>query len=83
MNKEKLNEAIEYYRKSLEIQLKTIGKDHHDTAYSYNNIGVAFMNQGKLNEAIDNYQKCYEILLKTDDPKTKCIEELLRSLREA
>jgi tetratricopeptide (TPR) repeat protein len=42
MNQRKLNEAIEYYEKSLEIHLKIAGKDHPDTANSKNNIGLAY-----------------------------------------
>ena len=65
MNQGKLNESIEYYQKSLEIRLKTVGEDHPDTADSYNNIGIAYMNQGKFNEAIEYYEKSLEIQLKT------------------
>ena len=83
MNQGKLNEAIEYHEKSLEIRLKTLGIDHTDAVNCYCQIGLAYVNQGKLNEAIDNYQKCDEILLKTDDPKKKSIEELLRLLTKA
>jgi tetratricopeptide (TPR) repeat protein len=45
--RDKLNEALKYYNKSLDIQLKKLGKDHPNVATSYNNIGAVYRAQGK------------------------------------
>ena len=48
----KLNEALKYYNKSLDIYLNKLGKDHPDVATSYNNIGLVYDDQGKKDKAL-------------------------------
>ena len=45
--------------------MKTLGKDHPDTAACYGNIGNAYISIGKLNEAIKYNEKSLENKLKT------------------
>jgi 4-amino-4-deoxy-L-arabinose transferase-like glycosyltransferase len=57
----KYNEAIEHYRKALQVKL-----DDYIEYIAYNNLGMALMKQGKLDEAIEQYKE--SIRLKPDYP---------------
>ena len=63
--KKQFDKAISFYQKSLEIYLKTVGSNHHETANCYNNIGLAYDNKGEYDRTIDYYRKSLEIYLKT------------------
>jgi len=52
---------LKYFFKSLEIKEATLGKNHPDTASSYNSIGIVYKNQGKYDEALKYYFKSLEI----------------------
>ena len=46
------DKALEYYKLALEIQEKVLGKEHPDTAWSYNNIGWTYHLMSKYEEAL-------------------------------
>ena len=60
--------ALEFYNKSLEIQIKVRGQDHPDTASTQNSIGNVLQNQGKYSEALEMFDKC----LKTREKVLGC-----------
>jgi len=59
------DKAIEYYEKSLNITLATLGENHPSTATSYNNIGSAWYSKGEYDKAIAYYEKDLNITLAT------------------
>jgi tetratricopeptide (TPR) repeat protein len=59
------DKAIEYYEKSLKIQLVTLGENHPSTATTYNNIGSAWKSKGEYDKAIEYYEKSLKIQLAT------------------
>lgn len=61
------NNALEYYFKDLEISEKTLGKEHLETAISYNNIGAVYWKQGNYNMALNYYIMALGIREKNQD----------------
>ena len=57
----KYDEALEYYNKSLDIDINKLGKDHTKVANSYYNIGDLYKNQSKYKEALECFNKSYKI----------------------
>ena len=53
--------ALEYYLKALEIDENVLGKEHPDTANSYNNIGAVYDNKGEYEKGLEYYLKALEI----------------------
>ena len=47
------SEALEYYKKALAICEKKLGKEHPDTATTYNNIASVYQNQGDYGQALE------------------------------
>jgi tetratricopeptide (TPR) repeat protein len=39
-NQGKLDKAIEFYERALDIRIKVLGEEHTDVASCYNNIGI-------------------------------------------
>jgi tetratricopeptide (TPR) repeat protein len=57
-------EAIDYYEKALDIDVKTYGAQHPNVARDYNNLGVAWRELGEYSKAIDYYEKALAADLK-------------------
>ena len=57
--------AVEYHNKAVEINEKTLGKEHPSTATSYNNLGLAYYSKGEYERAIEYYEKALAICEKT------------------
>ena len=53
--------ALEWYEKALAIKEKVLGKEHPDTAKTYNNIATVYDSQGKYDEALEWHQKALAI----------------------
>ena len=53
---------------ALKIREEVLGKDHPDTATTYNNIAGVYYNQDKYDEALKLYLKSYNILFKKLGP---------------
>ncbi len=64
----KCEEALEYYQKALEIDIKVSGQDHPDVASSIKNIGIVYHNKGDRAAATEMYTKTYHIFLKVLGP---------------
>ena len=53
----KYEEALEYYQKSLDIEIRVVGGDHPDVATSFNNIGEVYWMKGDQENALVQHQK--------------------------
>jgi tetratricopeptide (TPR) repeat protein len=53
--------AIDYYRKSLKIQLANLGQDHPDVGRTYNNLGLAYTQKNEYGRALAYYRKALQI----------------------
>jgi tetratricopeptide (TPR) repeat protein len=54
-------EALEEYKKALDIRERVLGKDHPSTAATYNNIANVYNSQGLYGEALEEYKKALDI----------------------
>ena len=59
------DKALEYFMQALYINLAIHGKDHRDTALSYNEIGTVFKYKGENDKAIEYHTKALKIKLAT------------------
>jgi len=53
--------ALEYYKKALSIRENVLGKDHPDTAATYNNMAAVYHAQGVYERALEYYGKALAI----------------------
>ena len=60
-NKARYADALDLLQKQLEIRERILGKEHPDTAESYNNIGLLYSRQGDYAKALEWYQKALRI----------------------
>ena len=67
-NRGAYDEALENYKKALDIRLKVLEPDHPDVATSYNNIGSVYADQGIYDKALEYYKKSLDIRLKVLEP---------------
>jgi tetratricopeptide (TPR) repeat protein len=49
-------QALQYYQKGFEINIKVSGQDHPDVAKSYLGIGNVYASQGQYEQALEYYQ---------------------------
>jgi len=54
-------EALEWYKKALDIRERVLGKDHPDTATTYHNIALLHQYQRNDKEALEWYKKALDI----------------------
>jgi tetratricopeptide (TPR) repeat protein len=69
--------AFSRYTKALKIQEKVLGKNHPDTATTYNNIAITYYKQGKPQKALAYLEKALKIqekVLGKEHPATKSIQ---------
>ncbi len=59
------NNALDYYEKCLTIQIKTLGDEHQNVAYTFGNLGLIWKNKGNYEKALEYYEKSLTIKLKT------------------
>ena len=65
--------ALKWYKKALAIREKVLGKDHPDTATTYNNIAGVYSRKGEYDIALEWYEKALAIrekVLGKDHPDT-------------
>jgi tetratricopeptide (TPR) repeat protein len=65
LNKGDNDNALDYFQKSLNILLKTLGEKHPDVARTYYNIASVCLNKDEYDKALDYFQKNLDIRLKT------------------
>jgi len=56
-SKGEYDKALEFYQKSLEINLISLPPNHPDLATSYNNIGLVYNSKGEYDIALEFFQK--------------------------
>lgn len=59
------DKALYYYKKSLDVRLKSLGTEHPLLAYSYTKIGVVWFKKGEYDKALDFHKICLDIRVKT------------------
>lgn len=58
------DKALDFYKQSFDVRLKTFGASHPDVAYSYNKLGLVFGRKGKYAKAMESLQKGLELRAK-------------------
>lgn len=58
-------QSMSFYKKALEISIKSLPADHPDLAMSYNNIGLVYYTKGDYPKALSAHQKALAIRQKT------------------
>ena len=67
------SKALEWHQKASDIRKKVLGKEHPNTAATYNNIAVVYKSQGAYPKALEWYGKALNIrekVLGTEHPDT-------------
>jgi tetratricopeptide (TPR) repeat protein len=65
--------AIQFYEKSLEINLQILSPDHHFLASSYTGIGLARSKKGDYSKALASHEKALELFQITLSPNNPLI----------
>ena len=81
---ERPDDALPFYQKALQLELKYLPEDSHKISVSYFNLSTAYAKLNRLDEAIDAAEKSVQQLLKSvppDHPEVKENTEQLESLR--
>ena len=82
---DKAKEALEYYLKTLKLQLEVIPQDAHSISVTYFNLSTAYSSIGNLDKAAESAEESIEQLLKTrpeDHPEVKENRAQLESVRQ-
>jgi tetratricopeptide (TPR) repeat protein len=81
---DKPDDALPFYQKALQLELKYLKEDDHKISVSYFNLSTAYAKLNRLDDAIDSAEKSLQQLLKTvrpDHPEVKENTEQLEGLR--
>ena len=62
-------QALDNYKKCLDIRTKIMGPDSVDVAQTFNNIGVVNAKQKDYKQALENLKKCFQIRKKIMGPE--------------
>ncbi len=82
---DKGKEALEYYKKTLDIQLAMLPPTAHQISVTYFNLSTAYARVGQIDEAVVNAEKSVEQLLKIfppDHPEVKENQAQLEIVRQ-
>jgi len=77
-------QALPYYQKALQLELKYLPQNHHKISVSYFNLSTAYAKLNRLDDAIDCAEKSVQQLLKSvppDHPEVKENTTQLEGLR--
>ena len=83
--KAEYDKALEYFQKSLAIDLKKLGPEHPSVATSYSNMAYAYKAKKDLAKAKEYWEKAYAVFLKKlgpNHPNTKLVKEKLDALKK-
>ena len=72
-SEENLNKSLDYYKKAIQIREEALGRDHIETAFSYNNIACNYRIMGDYDKALEYHEKALQIRksqLGDDHPET-------------
>ena len=73
---------LEFYNKSLKIDLAKLGESHPDIAGSYNNIAVVYNSQGDYSKALAYYEKSLLIYLAVFGESHPQVIDVIESVAE-
>jgi tetratricopeptide (TPR) repeat protein len=76
----KIAEAEPYFRRTLDIQERTMGRDHPDVTRTYTNLANVYMLQKRFAEAEPLYARALEIRRRTLGPRHGSVAETLDGL---
>ena len=76
----KLDLALEYYAKALEISIAALGEKHPSVGDTYGNMAGVYQLQGKLDLALEYYAKALEISIATLGEKHPSVGETLENI---
>lgn len=82
---DKAKEALEYYKKTLDIQLVSLPPAAHQISVTYFNLSTAYARIGQIEDAVMNAEKSVEQLLKIfppDHPEVKENQAQLEIVRQ-
>lgn len=82
---DKAKEALEYYRKTLDLQLAFSPPSAHQISVTYFNLSTAYARLGRIDEAVNSAEKSVEELLKIyplDHPEVKENQAQLEIVRQ-
>ena len=85
----KYQEALDFYKSALEMNVKLFGKENHEVGNNYVEIGGMYESQGNnketLEKALENYKLGFEIYFKyfgTSHEKTMAIETKIKNIEK-
>lgn len=82
---DKPKEALDYYKKTLDIQLNYLPPTAHQISVTYFNLSTAYVRVGQIDEAVSSAEKSVEQLLKIyppDHPEVKENQAQLEIVRQ-
>ncbi len=72
--------SIEYYEKSLAINIKVYGENHKETAMSHQDLGSLYLSIGDYNSSIKHYETGAEIVMNVCQPDDPLYIQFLANL---
>lgn len=81
-HQEQYDKAIEFYQKSLDIKLKSLGENHSSLVSCYTNIALVHKKTGNYQKALDFYKQAQKILEQTLPKNHQDLFPLYNSIAE-
>ena len=78
-------QALEHYKKALDIDLPVLGEKHPSVATTYSNMGNVFDSKGDYDAALEHYKKARDIRLSAfgkKHPYTLRVSNNIRKIRQ-
>lgn len=72
-DQDKLDEALEYYEKSVKLQCEHVPEDHPSLSADYSNIGTVYQKQKRYDLALEYFQRALNIEMKSPKPDEELI----------
>ena len=69
-------EALDYYHKSLEINMKVYSPDHPSVARAYGNMGLVYNSMGDFPKALEYHNRNLETKLRVFGPEHPLVAKI-------